>query len=252
MKTRRGLFISLAVLLLVACSCPLIAQTAAPTQAPLPTAPASATATATATQLALTEIPTASPTATLTPTPSVPQVTSPSVNVNCRAGPDVGYEAVSVLMVGQVAQIAGRNEDSSWWYIRDPGSSSGFCWVSASVVTAAGNLAGVPFIAPPAAIVTNVTVDVALPSTVYCGGPNAMDFSGTITTNGPTKVDFQWEVGGDASNTTSPESLNFAKAGTKDVPGPGAYKADCGSYSITLHVLSPNDASATRNFKIEP
>ena len=36
------------------------------------------------------------------------------------------------------------------------------------------------------------------------------------------------------------------------LPTPELYSADCGSYSISLHVLSPNDISAKQNFKIGP
>ncbi len=245
MKRRRSLFVVLAGALLLACSCPLVSQVPQATQAPpLPTS--NPLDTATAVLPTFTALPVSSPTATLSPTPSVPQVTPDSVNVNCRLGPDVGYDAVDVLAFGQTAQVAGRNDDSSWWYIK----LSSFCWVSASVVTISGPLAGIPIIAPPAAIVTKVTVDVDIPSSISCGGPNPVDFSGRITTNGPAKVKFQWEVGGDVSNTTSPETLNFNKAGTKDAPDPGAYNVDCGHYTITLHVLSPNDVSATKKFKI--
>ena len=81
-------------------------------------------------------------------------------------------------------------------------------------------MAGIPIIAPPAAIVTKVTVDVSLPSSVFCGGPNAVEFSGTITTNGPVKVKFQWETGGDKSNPPVPDTLIFKAAGTKDAAQP--------------------------------
>ena len=114
----------------------------------------------------------------------------------------------------------------------------------------AGPVSGIPIIAPPAAIVTKVTVDVNVPSSIFCGGPNPVEFSGSITTNGPATVKFQWEITGDKSNTTSPETLNFNDAGTKDAPDLGAYNVDCGHYTITLHILSPNDISAKKNFKI--
>ncbi len=203
-------------------------------------------------QPTFTPLPTLTPTATIIPTPSAPQVTPISAAVNCRSGPDVNYDAISAVSLGQTAQITGRNEDSSWWYVRDPNNPSNFCWVSASVVTTAGNLSGIPLVALPAAIVTKVTVDASVASPVYCGGPNTIMFSGMITTNGPTKVEYQWEIRGDKSNTTAPETINFKSANTKDAPDPGAYTADCGNYSITLHVLSPNDMSAKQNFKVEP
>ena len=191
-------------------------------------------------------------TRTVVPTPSVPQVTPISAGVNCRSGPDISYLPVSSIALGQAAQIAGRNDDSSWWYVRDPYSPGSFCWVSASVVTTAGNLSGIPIKAPPAAIVTKVTAGADVASPVICGGPNTIMFSGEITTNGPTQVQFEWEITGDKHNTTSLQTIKFKNAGTKDAPDPGAYSADCGHYTITLHVLSPNDISGSKNFKVEP
>ncbi len=246
MKTRRRLLL-LAAAILFACNFPTSLQATPPSPAPATATPIIATAGA-----AATEVPTPIPTATIKPTPTVPQVTPNSVNVNCRSGPDVAYEATSVLMFGQTAQVDGRNDDSSWWYINDPANAGQFCWVAASVVTTSGNLSGLPVIGPPESIVTEVTVGVSVPSTVTCGGPNPLEFSGTITTNGATTVTYQWEVGGDRSNTTSPESLNFNAADTKDVSGPGALSVDCGNYTITLHVLKPNDISATKKFKVQP
>lgn len=251
MKINKLLAIILAVTFMLACNFPMFAPS---TQGPAgnensneggPAPLASATST-------FTPIPALSPTATIVPTPTIPEVTPISANVNCRSGPDVGYSAVSYINLGEVAQIAGRNDDSSWWYVRDPHNSGEFCWVSASVVTTSGNLSGLPIIPPPAAIVTKVTVSASVASPVYCGGPNVIEFSGKITTNGATKVTFQWEVTGDKSNTTSPESITFKAAGTKSAPDPGAYKADCGNYTITLHVLSPNDTSASYKFKVKP
>lgn len=240
------------VTLLLACNFPMFAPVSPspsqvptiagviPSNTPIPVLPT------------FTSVPTDTPTATIVPTPTVPQVTPISAGVNCRSGPDVSYPSVSSVVLGQIAQIAGRNNDSSWWYVRDPNSSGSFCWVSASVVTTAGNLTGIPIIAPPAAIVTGVSVSADVASPVFCGGPNVVNFSGQVTTNGPAKVNFQWELTGDKSFTTSPESINFKAAGTKSAPDPGAYTTDCGHFTITLHVLSPNDTSDSQKFKVEP
>jgi SH3-like domain-containing protein len=228
---------------LLACSCPLITQ-AVPTTSPLPTS--------TAPLPTSTVAATASPTITPSPTPSVPQVAPISLNVNCREGPDVATKALSVLLSGHIAQIAGRNDDGTWWYISDPDNPGGFCWVDASVVTAAGNLTGVPIKEAPSAMVTSVTVEVSAPSAIICGEPNPLEFSGTITTDEAVTVKFQWEVRGDKSSVTPPETLVFNKAATNNAPDPGPYNVDCGSYSVTLHVLSPNDISATRKFEVRP
>ena len=155
------------------------------------------------------------------------------------------------LIFGTSTQVAGRNEDSSWWYVHDPSNPGGFCWIFSGVVTISGPIAGIPFKSPPPAIVTRVTVDVDVPDLPSCGGPNPVSFSGSITTNGSATVKYQWEVTGDKTNTTSTETLNFSEADTKDVPDPGSYSVDCGNYRITLHILTPNNTSASKNFKVE-
>ncbi len=250
MRSSRILIILVLAALLLACNFPLVAPVTQPSQAAIGSPVPSYTATASLPTLTPTA--TALPTATTIPTPTVPEVTPITVGVNCRFGPDVAYNAISALLSGQFAQIAGRNKDSSWWYIHDPSNPTGFCWVAASVVSTSGPMGAIPIITPPTAIVTKVTVDVALPSSVFCGGPNAVEFSGTITTNGPLKVKFQWETGGDKSNPPIPDELTFSAAGSQDAPSPGAYSADCGHYTIALHVTSPNDLSATKSYKISP
>jgi hypothetical protein len=242
MRIRHNLLAVLLAALALACGCPLITQ-AVPTVGPAPTS--------TAPLPTATVAPAASATATASPTPSVPQVMPISLNVNCRSGPDLASKAISVLLAGHTAQIAARNADSTWWYISDPDNPGGFCWVAGTAVTASGNVSGIPINAAPAALVTDVTVDVSAPSAIFCGEPNPLQFRGTITTDGAVTVNFQWEVRGDKSSVTPPETLTFNKAGTNDAPDPGAYSVDCGSYSVTLHVLSPNDMSATQNFKVK-
>jgi hypothetical protein len=189
--------------------------------------------------------------ATAVETPTTPHLTPVSANVNCRSGPDVAYDAISILISGSTAQVSGRNADASWWYVHDPSNPGAFCWISASVVTIAGPQGAIPVVAAPAPIANRVTVDVTLPSTVACGGPNPVTFGGTISANGKADIKYQWEITGDKTNTTSPETLSFAEAGTKDVPNPGAYSVDCGNYKVTLHVIAPNDISASKSFKIK-
>lgn len=99
-------------------------------------------------------------------------------------------------------------------------------------------------------IVTGATANVVpLNSQAYCGGPNPVDVSGTITTNGPTTVTFHWEMRGDSNNTTSDESLIFTEAGTLTVRE-GAYKVDCGNYSARLVITSPNNLDAITYYSI--
>lgn len=236
--------VALVLLALQACNLP----SAAPDQGPPDEQPSATPVPAVATQPP-TPLPADTPLPTFTPTPVIPIAWPLDKGVNCRYGPGTEWVTTGSLLVGQFATIKGRNDDSSWWYVVTPNDPGTPCWVAASVTITAGNLSGLLFVASPTAKVTKVTVH-ADPSFTACGGPNVIGFSGTITTNGPAEVSFRWEVGGDTTNTTSPENLSFAAADTKNVPDPGAYKVDCGDYHVILHVLTPNDIQAKDNFAV--
>ena len=115
------------------------------------------TATSTQTQTAIftptqtptaTFTPTLTSTVTLTPTPPIPQI-SVSVPTNCRNGPGLVYDWEGALLVGKVAQVYGRNALGNYWYIRNPDSSNGFCWVWGQYATLVGNIASLPVYTPP-------------------------------------------------------------------------------------------------------
>ena len=97
--------------------------------------------------------PTFTPSATLSPTPvfsSTPLVPMISVSVptNCRVGPGKVYDRVGGLLVGQVAEVIGRNPNGNYWYIRNP-SRDGFCWLWGEYATVTGNFAALPVFTPP-------------------------------------------------------------------------------------------------------
>ena len=120
-------------ILLVACT----VTTPAPSATFIPTA-----------AIKLTSIPTLVPTATLVNV----ALTVKDKLINCRFGPGVQYELINELDQGETARVVGRNEASSWWYIRDPGNPDGTCWVSASVSKVQGDTDNLPVIAPPAIV----------------------------------------------------------------------------------------------------
>ncbi|MBK9924771.1 MAG: hypothetical protein IPP66_05695 [Anaerolineales bacterium] len=97
---------------------------------------------------------TLSPTVTLTPTPiftdtpSVPQI-SVSVPTNCRVGPGKAYDRVGALLVGEVAQIYGRDLAGNYWYIRNPDNSGDFCWLWGEYAMFGGNISALPIFTPP-------------------------------------------------------------------------------------------------------
>jgi hypothetical protein len=94
------------------------------------------------------------PTETLTPspvftaTPIVPQV-SVSLATNCRVGPGKVYDRVGALLIGQVAEVIGRDTTGNYWYIRNPNQSNGFCWLWGEYATVTGNFAALPMFTPP-------------------------------------------------------------------------------------------------------
>jgi hypothetical protein len=74
---------------------------------------------------------------------------SVSVATNCRVGPGKVYDRVGALLVGQVAEVHGRNSDGTYWYIRNPSANGGFCWLWGEYATLSGNFAALPAFTPP-------------------------------------------------------------------------------------------------------
>jgi hypothetical protein len=98
--------------------------------------------------------PTETPTQTLTgtplftSTPVVPQI-SVSVPTNCRNGPGKVYLRVGALLVDEIAQVYGRDPTGGYWYIRNPDSDGGYCWVWGEYATLTGNTTFLPVYTPP-------------------------------------------------------------------------------------------------------
>ena len=102
------------------------------------------------------EIPTLTlePTVTLTPdytaTSSTPMI-SVSVDTNCRVGPGAIFERVGILLVGETAEIVGREPKNEFWYIRNPDADEGaeFCWVWGEYATISGDTLPLLYLSPP-------------------------------------------------------------------------------------------------------
>jgi hypothetical protein len=100
------------------------------------------------------EPPTITPTTTLSPTPvftvtpSVPLI-SVSVATNCRVGPGRVYDRVGALLVGETAEVIGRNPAGNYWYIANPDVRDGFCWLWGEYATLVGNTQALPVFTPP-------------------------------------------------------------------------------------------------------
>jgi hypothetical protein len=119
-------------------------------------APVENTSTATATFTVTPEAPTEtlSPTVTLTTSPvftstSLVTLITVSVPTNCRIGPGKVYGRQGALLVGQVAEVFGRDPSNRYWFIRNPDNANEFCWVWGEYATLTGPFILLPVFTPP-------------------------------------------------------------------------------------------------------
>jgi hypothetical protein len=115
-----------------------------------------AAATATATEVAIVE---ASPTEAIAPTDTVPATatrvpTTPAPrvvtvtttdNVRVRSGPGTKFGVLATMANGTTLTAVGRNADSSWLQIQQPGKTD-LGWVTADFVTVSGDVNSLPVV----------------------------------------------------------------------------------------------------------
>jgi hypothetical protein len=249
MKSRSRLSILVLVLAMLACNLPSNIPTETPTAAAL--TPSSTQAPATAT-LTLTVPPSNTPPPTSTSTPSVPVAFPREVAVNCRLGPGTEWIVLSGLGVGTSSEIKGKSGDAGWWQIIDPLNSGRRCWVAASVTNTAGNVANIPVVDAPEAAVTNVTVKVKPESLSVVGCTGSIlpfEITGTIETNGPGTVQWQFETQQDGPMST--QTTTFEAFGEETVSvnyTPTTLTA--GTFWVRLIVTSPNEEQAEAKYTI--
>jgi hypothetical protein len=230
---RRVLLAGLIPLVLSACNLSSVTPTIIPSRIP-PTVTAGNTAT-----------PTVVP--SVTPVQLTLRVTD--ALVNCRFGPAVLYGLVNELQEGQSARVLGRNDTSTWWYVRDPGNPNGFCWISASVADVSGDVDALPIVQPPAPMVTGMTLTVEPNRMVVdCTQfPQTFFFEAELKANGPVLVHWQWEASTGALSDVG--TTIFDAAGTKlvnefyQVGGPN-------DYWVKFHILNPNVITEQANFRV--
>lgn len=74
-------------------------------------------------------------TVTVTPTICIPNAVA-NTNANVRNGPGTVYKSIDSITTGTSVSVAGKNAESTWWYIVYPSASGGYAWIAMSVVTA--------------------------------------------------------------------------------------------------------------------
>ena len=230
----KRLFILFGLLATLLMSCSVVGQE--PTTTPIPT-------------LTLTLSPTSTPTLTPTATPVEVTLRVKDELINCRLGPGTSFEAVNELSQGQSARVVGRNDASTWFYIRDPGNPGGFCWVSAEVTEVQGAVSELPISQPPIAMVTNVNLRVEPTRIVVACDqfPQTVFFEAEITTNGPALMTWQWEASTGAISDIG--TLVFDEAGTQLINEFYPINAP-NEYWVKLHILTPNEITEQVNFPV--
>ena len=56
---------------------------------------------------------------------------------------------MGALLVGETAEVVGRNSTGEYWYIRNPDSGEEFCWLWGEYATLLGNISLLPVYTPP-------------------------------------------------------------------------------------------------------
>lgn len=250
MKNRIWIAIAIFALVLSSCNLPGGQPTETPLPSVQPTLAIPITSESTPTLIPVeTLLAIDTPTFTPTSTPSLMLASPKDQPVNCRFGPGTQYAIAGALNPGRRAEIIGKNEDSSWWYVKNPSDPSTLCWLAASVTDTVGNVDALPVVEPPEIMVTSVNVSVDPPGmNVACDAfPQSVIMSAFITTNGPSIVIWRWES---STGKTSPENnLLFEEGGTKMVQD--YYQVDSANdYSIQVRTIVPNVVIGQANFKV--
>ncbi|MFZ5878147.1 MAG: hypothetical protein ACOY0R_02135 [Chloroflexota bacterium] len=222
---------------LAGCNAPadrLPTPTSTPSPAPTPTVSMTSSATPT-------ETPTVTPR-----TPSV-YVTAREHPVNCRYGPGVYYAIVDRLEPYQSAQVEGQDESGNWWYLRNPNFPGAFCWAAASATDLDGDADTVPVNPPPRVTVSKVEARAEPPRiTVGCDAfPQYLLVVAEVSVNGPTLVDWRWELS--TGEHTTETALVFTEAGTQTVQKSLVIYTP-NNYWALLRILSPNELNVQVDF----
>ena len=189
------------------------------------------------------------PTLTSTSTPSVFLASAKDQPVNCRFGPEISYTIVGALILGRQAEIIGRNEDSSWWYVRNPSDPSTSCWLSAEFVNTVGDVQSLPIVNSPVIMVTNVQVLIDPPvMNVACDAfPQVVIITARITASGPSTVVWHWQS---STGVTSPDKSVLFEVGDIKTVQDYYQVSGVNDYIIQVQTTLPNIMTGQASFKV--
>jgi len=179
-----------------------------------------------------------------------------SANTWCSKGPDLVYDKVFILYVGQTAEVIGREEHGQYWVIKKPDHPAVTCWLWGKYATIIGDASKLPVVTPPPTptnlawgTVTAVTITFAK-SVIHGSCTFTNTVTVTIATNSPAMVHYilkKYFNGGEQS--TSENDMNFAAAGSQSFQlFPSLHS--CGTYGYKVIVTSPNSMTAEGSFQV--
>jgi hypothetical protein len=189
------------------------------------------------------------PTITPTFTPNVFLASPKDQPVNCRFGPATSYAVIGALILGRQAEIIGRNEDSSWLFVRNPSDPSTSCWLSAEFVDIVGEVQALPVVKPLENMVTNIGVSIEPPVlNIACDAlPQTVVISARITASGPATVIWHWSS---SAGVVSPDKqILFVAGDTKTVQD--YYQVNrVSDYIVQVQTTLPNIMTGQASFKV--
>lgn len=250
MRNHIGMFVLVLSLGSLACNLQAAQPTEVPTSTPAPVLDTPTSSTPVFTPV-ITEtlVSVELPTQTLTSTPSVFLASAKDQPVNCRFGPEISYAIMGFLVLGRQAEIIGRNEDSSWWYVRNPSDPSTSCWLSAEFVDTVGDVQSLPVVNSPVIMVTNVQVLVDPPvMNVACDAfPQVVAITARITASGPTTVVWHWQS---STGFVSPDKNVIFVVGDEKTVQDYYQVNGVNDYIVQVQTTLPNIMTGQASFKV--
>jgi hypothetical protein len=232
------------------CNLPASQTTETPTVTPLPDTPTSGSPTPTPVPIE-TLLSLELPTSTIMPTftPSVFLAAPKDQPVNCRFGPGTSYAVIGALVVGKQAEMIGRNEDSTWWFVRNPSDPSVSCWLSAEFVETVGDVQSLPVANSPEIMVTGVQVQVDPPVlNIACDDfPQVVTITAFVTASGPSTVTWHWEL---STGDVSPDKQILFEVGDTKMVQDYYQVTRVNDYRIRVQTTLPNIMTGESSFKV--
>lgn len=164
-----------------------------------------------------------------------------SVDTNCRSGPGKVYTYLGALLVGEQANIYGKDPSGSWLYINNPDLEDSFCWIWGYYANTSGNIAPLPIYTPGPTPKPDPNFSVGFREIETCGGAWQVEFE--IYNNGvyPLNSVSSYVQDTDTSAASGNSALNTFEKKTGCVVDSSKTVLDPGATGYTVSLDLSND-----------